>query len=71
MPTARPIITASSGDALDTVTNLEAAMSAPAEAATPTSAPMSGRPAASIDPNVSTSTRPANSTPNASVTVTP
>ncbi|OUE08380.1 hypothetical protein CMsap09_05485 [Clavibacter michiganensis] len=71
MPTARPIITASSGEALETVTNRAAASSAPAEAATPTSAPMSGRPAASIDPKVRTSTRPAKSTPNASVTVTP
>ncbi|MDQ0743727.1 hypothetical protein QFZ62_001035 [Clavibacter sp. B3I6] len=71
MPTARPIITASSGDALDTVTKRAAASRAPADAATPTSAPMRGRPAASSDPKVSTSTRPAKSTPNASVTVTP
>ncbi|OUE29775.1 hypothetical protein BFL35_13520 [Clavibacter michiganensis] len=71
MPTARPIITASSGDALETVTKDAAASSAPEEAATPTSAPRSGSPAASSDPNVITSTRPAKSTPNASVTVTP
>ncbi len=71
MPTARPIMSASSGAELETVVNAESIMIAPITIPTPSRALISGIPAASSEPKVMTSTTPAKTTPNTSVTVMP
>ena len=69
MPTASPIMRASSGAELDTVVNAERVMIAPMTMPTPSSAESRGMPAASSDPKVITSTTPAKMTPKTSVMV--
>ena len=69
MPTASPIITASRGAELEIVMNAEAPEIPATTMPTPMRALIRGMPAARRDPNVITSTKPAKTTPNTSVTV--
>ncbi len=71
MPTASPIMTASIGAVFETGANAATTEMPPNAAPTPTSAVRSGMPAESSDPNVITSTTPANITPSNSVVVRP
>ena len=71
MPTARPIISASSGAVLETVVNAETEMMPPITTPTPIRADSNGIPAGRSAPKVMSSTIPANSTPKISVGVMP
>ena len=67
MPTARPSIRASVRLALATSVKLAENISAATESSTPTTALISGMPAASSDPNVTIRTIAAKASPNTSV----
>ena len=67
MPTASPIISASSGVELPMMMNFADARTPPIVTPMPTRAVRSGIPAASSEPNAMKSTTPANTTPRPSV----
>ncbi len=71
MPTARPIMRASSGAELDTSVKADSPVMPPVTIPTPMIALSRGMPAAMSDPKVMSSTTPAKMTPNTSVMVMP